>query len=63
MVFAVALVVVRSAAHFALDHDDQAVTHSQLLGAPQEVGDPGEEFGYEFHLVGVIVRVAVELAN
>ena len=63
VVLAVALVVGRRAAHFALHDHDEFLADLQFLGPAEQVGDAGEELGDELHLVGVVVRVAVELAD
>src|SRR5687768_11883387 len=63
MIFAFAVVIARRAAHLALDDDDKTVTDLQLFSATDKVGDAGEELGDEFHLIDIVVRVAVELPD
>ena len=63
MVLAISLVVVRRASHFALDYDDQFVPDLQFFGPFHEVVDPVEELGDKFHLIPVVLGMAVELAD
>src|SRR5262249_24401696 len=55
VILAVALVIVRGAAHLALNHDNQLLTNLEFAGPADEVGDAVEELGDELHLVGVVV--------
>src|SRR5690606_30154367 len=63
MVLAVAIVVAWRSAHLALGDDDKVLADLQLLGSAKQVGNAGQELRNQPHLVGVVVGVAVELAD
>ena len=58
MVFAVALVIVRSPPHFALHDHDQFFPQIQFNRPPEHIGDAGQQFRDEFQLILVIVGMA-----
>ena len=53
----------RRTPHFALHDDHQFVAKIEILCAVRCVGDACEQFGDEFHLVDIVVCVAVELSK
>ena len=63
MIFAIAVVVIWRAAHFALSNHDQSFANLQLFRSVQDIRQSLQQLRNQLHLILVIVRMAVELAN
>ena len=63
VVLAMAIVVIRCASHFTLNDDDQFVANLQILRLSQKIIDACEKLGNQFHLIDIVVVVAVKLTN
>ena len=63
MILAISLVVVWCTSHLALNHDHEFVANLELFRYAGKVIDPGQELRDEFHLIGVVIGMAVELSD